>query len=239
MISLRATEYPHGTRARYNATKCRCFRCRRANAAYEQQRQRRVPADRARAHLVALVEQGIGLRSIADATDIARTQLKKIATGVRTKIDPSVEEKILDVDASVIADHALVPAAATRRLLRELICQGYTKTRLAAQLGSQAKVPALQYKHDHVLAKTAMRVRQLHERLLAEADDAPAQDSGPRARILSAIAWFDAVTAAELFDAMDIDDDERGAYTQAIHRLAEAGELERLGTKPFRYRRVA
>lgn len=237
MIDLAAREFPHGTRARYNSTKCRCIACRCANAAYEQQRQRdpRIDAEPARAHLSALSARGVGLRAVSDATDIPRVALKRIMLG-QPKIRRSLATKILAADETVIADHALVPAAEMQQLLRELIREGYTKSRLAMQLGH--KVPALQYKGDRVLAKTEQRVRKLHAALLAEsADDVPPVDESPRARILMALSWFESVGAEDLFDAMGIEDGDRDRFMQALHRMAIAGVVERLGKKPFQYRR--
>lgn len=229
-------EHPHGTRARYNSQKCRCFECRRANTAYEAQRQRdpRIDAEPVRQHLAALSAQGVGLRAVSDATDIARPALMRVRLGARS-MKRSLVEKILAVDEQAIADHSYVDAADTQRLLRELITEGYPRTRIAKLLGSQARVPALHYKQGRVIAKTAMRVRKLHAALLAEGEDITTVPVGTREQVLSALQWFDEVTAEDLFDAMGIED--RDAHTQMLHRLWKAGEVERVGErKPFRYR---
>lgn len=236
---LDGDRYPHGTRARYNAAKCRCFACRRANS-YEAERQAdpRVPADAARAHLLDLSRRNIGRRAVADAIDIPRVTLQRIITGESTRIRRSQAERILAVDASVIADHALVPAAETQRLLREIIRLGFTRASVAVRLGAIARVPKLQYTRGSVLAITEMRVRRLHAELLAGEDDQGEDvkiDDSPKARILRAIRFFERVTARDLFDAMELADDERDTYMQALHRLAKTGDVERLGTKPFEY----
>jgi hypothetical protein len=235
--------FEHGTRARYNGARCRCFKCRRANAAYELARQRdpRVPADVARAHLLALSAKGIGRRAVEAATDIDDAVLQRIIRGERARIPRSMEAKILAVDESAASDHALVPATETRRMLRELLRLGFTKTSLAAKLGSEARVPALQIRETRVLAKTELRVRRLYDVLMAGEDDAKdeavAVDESPRARILRALRFFEAVEAQDLFDAMDVSPDDRGAYEQALHRLAKSGEVERMGARrPFEYR---
>jgi hypothetical protein len=240
--ALATREYQHGTRARYNAQRCRCFKCRRANAAYEAQRQAdpRIDATPARLHLDALSSRGVGVRAVSDATDIPRVALVRIKLGAK-KVRSSLAVKILAVDEQAIADHALVDATETQRLLRELVADGYTKMRLAAQLGSEARVPALQYKATRVLASTELRVRKLHAALLAEGDELPTVHASavnsPRARILAALAWFDAVAAEDLFDAMDLARCERGAHMQALQRLVGRG-VERLGDKPYLYRRA-
>lgn len=56
----------------------------------------------------------------------------------------------------------------------------------------------------------------------------PVQDETPRMRILRAIRFFDAIIAEELFDAMEVPDEERGTYASAISRSARRGELERV-----------
>lgn len=234
-VALTRRSYPHGTRARYNAERCRCTECRAANAAYEAQRTAdpRVPAAGARVHIEQLQRSGVGLRAISDATDISRTALKRILLG-QPRIKSSVATRLLSADAAAIADSALVDAAETQRLLRSLIRDGYTKGRISTLLGNQ--VPALQYRGDRVLAKTELRVRKLHALLLAEGDDGPAPvPVKPRERILLALRFFEAVTAQDLFDAMNVDGD---AYMQALHRLVGHG-VQRLGErKPFRYRVV-
>lgn len=236
-VGLAHREYPHGTRARYNAQKCRCFACRRANARYETERQRdpRISAEPVRAHLATLSSKGIGLRAVSDATDVPRVALKRIQLGQPT-IKRSIAEKLLATDETIIADGALVHAGETQRLLRALVAEGYSKTRIATQLGSDARVPALQFKGAYVLAKTALRVRKLYDALTAEGDDG-VKPLSTREQILSALRWFDAVEAEDLFDAMGLD--VRVAHMQALHRLWKSGAVERLGEKPYRYRRAA
>jgi hypothetical protein len=238
--SLTSRDYPHGTRARYTAQKCRCNDCRRANREYARTitRDPRVSSIPVQKHIAALQAQGIGLRAISDATDIPRVALKRWQLGQPT-IKRSLAEKILATDIAIIADHATVPADETRRLLRELVAEGYGKGQLAKLLGNQ--VPALQYKGDRVLAKTAMRVRNLHASLLAEGDDLPSEKpTTPREQILVALVWFDSITAEDLFDSMGLASGDRDAHMQALHRLWKSGEVERIGdSKPYRYRKAA
>ena len=223
-------DYPHGTRARYNSQRCRCSDCRHANTAYEKSRQRdpRVDAAPIVAHIETLNRQQIGLRSIEDVTGVDRNRLKRIIEGAKPR--RSEANKILAVDSSVIADGALVDSKPTRRLLADLIREGYPKTRIAAHLGHVAKVPALQHDRPRVLAKTALKVRKLHALLLAEGDDLPVATT--KDRILATLARLGDATAEELFDAMDLDD--RVAETQALHRLWKSGAVARTG-KPYRY----
>lgn len=236
-----SSRYRHGTRARYSTGRCRCFACRRANAAYEAQRTRDplVPADEVRAHLLELSAQGVGSRSVADACDLSRNVITRIVRGRRDKVRRSVAEKILQVDHQAIADGGLVPAAATQRMLREILAMGFRRTTVAVHLGSIARVPALQIRAGRVRAKTELRVRRLYDAIMAgEGDSVIEVDNSPRARILRALRFFDSVTAEDLFDAMDLSEEERhSAFMQALHRAAKDGEVERLGAhKPFRYR---
>lgn len=237
--------FAHGTRSRYNAMKCRCAPCRAANTAYESERQKRVASGDARplissagvrAHLLELAAQGVGLRSVSAACDVPRSILWGIRSSRRPNVRADVARRILDVDTSVIADHALVPARASQRLIAELVEEGFPRCQLAAALGSTAKTPALQFTKKRVLAKSAQRIRKLHEKLIGpEGDDAPTIDATPRARILRAIRHFDEIATVDLLDAMDVQHDERNKYTQALLRLVKAGELE-VGSERTRYR---
>jgi hypothetical protein len=224
---------PYGAHLRKDSTGDVCNRCRGRVAPIGV-----VPADAVRAHLVELQRQGIGYRAIVDATDVPRQTIIKLARGVRKFVRAESAAKILAVDVTAAADHAIIDAAETHRLLRELIREGYTRTRLAAHLGSLSKTPALQFKASRVLAKTEQRVRKLHAALLAEAPDEVAPiDESPMARILSALRWFESATLGDLLDAMEIEHSQHDAYGQALHRAWKAGKVERHGEgKPYLYR---
>jgi hypothetical protein len=166
----------HGDRLRYRAG-CRCFHCRRANTAYEAARKIArgagegngiVPAAKARAHLKALSEQGVGRRSVGAACDVADSILADVIAGRKTRIRAATERAILKVTTAAAGDGALVPAAATWKMLDQLIADGYTRTYLAAQLGSKSKVPALQLKRDFVTVRSAYLVERLFEKLKCE-----------------------------------------------------------------------
>jgi hypothetical protein len=169
-IRAAAAQRPHGTRARYMGGDCRCLLCRAANSRYECDRRRRraegdwsgiVPASRARTHMRQLSRIGVGRNSVAAAADVSRTILAHIRSGRRRKIRASTERKILAVDAQARADGALVPAGPTWRLLDNLIESGYTKTQIAAWLGSRTKFPALHFPRTWIEARTASNVERL------------------------------------------------------------------------------
>jgi hypothetical protein len=203
---------------------------------------RLVPADAVREHILVLQRQGIGYKSIADASDVPRSVVRGIVTGKRKFIRARSAERVLAVDTDAIADSALVPAAETQRLLQELLDLGFTRTSLAARLGSTSETPSLQYKRDFVLARTALRVRRLHAMLTAgendeDTFDVELRDDRPKARILRALRFFDVATSQELLEAMDVSHHERSTFDKALERLTKDGEIERIGErKPYQYR---
>lgn len=126
-----------------------------------------VDARPVRKHLRALARQGVGYKSVADAADVGKTTLQKVMSGAKRRIRKRSADRVLEVDAQAIADGGLVPAAETRKLLRELEGEFLTKGRLALELGAQT--PALQIgQRKHVRARTAHRVKQLHRRAVGE-----------------------------------------------------------------------
>jgi hypothetical protein len=161
----------HGDRVRYIAG-CRCDDCRQANTAYERARQAArkagdwnglVPADRAREHLVALSSKGVGRNSVAHVTGIARSTLWAVITGEKRRLRARSERAILAVTVEAAADRALVDAAPTWRFIEQMLADGYTKTRLARELG--CKTAALQIGRKQVTVRTAFEVQKLYGRL--------------------------------------------------------------------------
>lgn len=164
---------PHGDRLRYVAG-CRCDDCRAGNAAYERMRiaaraagdwNGLVPADRARAHVLALSRKGVGRRAIAAASDVGETCLVAIRSGRKRRIRARTERAILAVTTAVAFDHALVPAVATWRRIRALLEEGYTERFLSKQLGYKGHY--LQFGRKMVTVRNAYQVDQLHRRLTA------------------------------------------------------------------------
>lgn len=162
---------PHGDRLRYMAG-CRCTECRRANTQYAIAREAArkagdwngfVSADRARAHLEVLSAADIGRRQVADAAGVAQVIVAAIRRGERTKIRARTERAILSVTPAAAADCARIDAAPTWKLIDDLLATGYTKKRIALELGYTT--PAIQFRKDKVLARNAYAVQRLHERL--------------------------------------------------------------------------
>ena len=169
-----AESRPHGDRVRYLGG-CRCAECRRANTEYEKARYAArksgdwngiVDAAPSRAHLRKLARLGIGRRTVAAATDVALSVITDIRQGRKLRIRARTERKILAVTKACASDAALVPARRTWRLIEQLLEEGYTKQRIARDLGSKAKTPALQLRRDFVQVRTAHRVEVVHRRLM-------------------------------------------------------------------------
>lgn len=167
-----AERRPCGDRVRYLGG-CRCAACRAANSAYETQRARAraagesngiVPADKARAHINALQAAGVGLRSISTAADVPYNIIGGISRGERPRLRAQSERKILAITTAAAADHALVPAGLTWKLLDELIAAGHTRKSLATALGQSGS--GLQVGREQVTVVTAHRVALLHRRLI-------------------------------------------------------------------------
>lgn len=167
-----AQERPHGDRLRYMAG-CRCDQCRKANSVYESQRQQArragdwngiVVADKARKHLLKLSAAGVGRRAVAAATDVAETIICEIRSGRKTHIRARTERKILAVSADMASDHALIGAQESWRLIQEMLAAGFTKARIAREMGFV--MPALQIGRDTVLVSTAHRIALIHRRLM-------------------------------------------------------------------------
>lgn len=171
----------HGTRTKYVSDQCRCEPCTAANRAYQRERNRRaarvrygiedptiayVDATEAREHLRWLSSVGVGRRRVVELTGLSDTAVQKIRTGRSTRCRPDTASKILAVGRSKAADGAYIDAKATWKLIDELVANGYRRTWIARQLGSTAKVPALQVGRTQVRADTARKVADLHQRLM-------------------------------------------------------------------------
>jgi len=170
-LTSSASNMPCGTRAKYVGGKCRCRKCRIANTAYQVERDRQkregvlpdilVSSIAARKHLLKLSAKGIGYKAAADAASVSRSVTGRILWGTRPQIRRSTSERLLAVNLDAVADGARVPSGPTLAILRGLINDGYTKTQLAAWLGSKAKVPTLQMKGPFVTAANASKVQRL------------------------------------------------------------------------------
>lgn len=171
----------HGTRSGYVAG-CRCEPCRTANRGYVRHYWRTyvrelehvpdVPADRARAHILALREGGMGKRLIAAAAGLSEQNIDRISAG-RTKrgIRPETERAILAVKHRPF----VTPSTGSTRRVRALAAMGYTARMIAEHAGiSHAQVAA------HMVGSNPSIRTADHDRLVA-AFDALAMRPGPSA----------------------------------------------------------
>lgn len=168
----------HGTRAKYVLDHCHCGPCTEANRVYARMRDRAsrrpdeglepayVDAAEAVAHVRWLATQGVGTRQVCDQAGVARSAVLKLLNGDRTRARRTTIDKLLAVSTLDRAGGALVAAGPTWKLLDELIAHGHTRGSIAAQLGSKAKTPALQLRHDYVTQRSADAVAALHARLM-------------------------------------------------------------------------
>ena len=169
-----ALHWSHGVRSRY-VCGCRCEACRKANREYAHTRakaQQRgdwnglVDAEPARQHLLHLSARGVGARTVHSVSDVALTVLRDVKACRQKKIRARQSKRILAVDSSCKADHAVISARDTWRLVRWMVRRGYPKAELARRLGY--KSPALQLRKRYVLAKTASRIQRLHRQIVHE-----------------------------------------------------------------------
>jgi hypothetical protein len=154
---------------------CRCRECRTAANVYNIKLQRR--RDRgeetlqdnseAAEHILWLRSQGIGLRAVAAATGLQRLTVWKIARGETRRSRPETISRIMAVGTHMRKAGSLVDAEPTWRLIDDMLANGFTRTRIAAELGSTAKRPALQLKRDKIKQSNADQVREVYDRLMA------------------------------------------------------------------------
>lgn len=170
--SVLSASRAHGDRLKYMGG-CRCDLCRRANSDYENGRAKAraagdwngiVSAEKSRKHIDWLSYHGVGRRQVAAATDIAESILVKIINGNRLNVRARTERLILAVTPECAADHALISARPTWRLIDNLLKAGFTRTLIAAELGR--KTHALQLGKDLITVRNAAAVTRVYERLI-------------------------------------------------------------------------
>jgi len=154
---------------------CRCQDCRTAVKIYNVKLNRRRErgeeilhdATEVREHILWLRTQNVGMRAIEAATGLRRGTIGKIASGQTKRCRAETIAKILAVGTHRRAPGALVDARPTWRLINDMLRNGFTKTQIAAELGSTAERPALQLKRDLILQSTADEVQEMYDRLMA------------------------------------------------------------------------
>lgn len=161
-----------GTRLQYHAG-CRCYSCRSANSAYERQRiaarkagdwNGLVDATKARQHLLALRKKGVGRAAVHDASGVGLTVIVAVCKGQKTHIRARTERRLLAVTPACRSDGALVSAKTTWRLVEQLVAEGFTKRRIARELGF--KKQRLQLGKQRITVRNAARVERLYNKYM-------------------------------------------------------------------------
>jgi len=127
-----------------------------------------VDAGPVRAHLRRLGRQGVGPVSVAAACDVGKTVLTEILWGGKKLVRRRTADRVLAVTADAAADGGRIDARPTWKLIDELLEAGLTKMEIARRLGQSG--PGLQLGPEKVLARTALAIRRLHARVMAESD---------------------------------------------------------------------
>lgn len=161
-----------GTRLRYIAG-CRCYHCRSANSAYERERAAArkagdwnglVDAKRARQHLSKLRRKNVGRDAVHNASGVARSIIAQIATGERQQIRARTKRLILAVTPACREDGSLVPAGPSWRRIEALIEEGFTRVRIARELGQRGN--GLQLSKHLVTARNEAKIERLYDRYM-------------------------------------------------------------------------
>ena len=158
----------HGTNGGY-VRGCRCKPCRKAHREYEAGRRKAkanpesgyVAADRARAHLLYLAEQGLGVDAVNVATDIIPSIIIGVRNGSRPRLQKRTEKKILAVTADLALDRALVDATPTWRRINEMLASGTQESIILEALDRTGPITRLG--HTRVTVRTAALVERLHQ----------------------------------------------------------------------------
>lgn len=122
-----------------------------------------VAATEARAHLIALQRRGLGVRAVADASDVPMATVKAVRSGKKLKLRAQTAARLLRVDEKAALDNTLVSAKGMRKDVEKLKKLGFTYREIAARIGSQAKIPVFHHKSSRVFVRTAFKVRKLLE----------------------------------------------------------------------------
>lgn len=150
---------PHKTHLRKDSKGPICNKCR-------EQLLKRVTlkADTAREHLLRLQARGIGLGAVHEASGVNENILRDIRKGRQSRILPDTQERILNVDETLLLDHSYVPADEAWRLINEMLATGVTKGAISKMIGNNGK--ALQVRRDRILAKTLFALRKAHKEVM-------------------------------------------------------------------------
>jgi hypothetical protein len=110
----------------------------------------------------------VGHKSVAAACDVAATVLSEVLWGGKKRIRRHTADRVLAVTVDAAADGARIDARPTWRLIAEMLEAGLTKTAISRGIGHEQAVLCIG--RELVEAKTALKVRQLHARVMAQGE---------------------------------------------------------------------
>lgn len=169
-----------------NAEKLRrgvCKRCytsvRSREMAYGRWESDRVDPGPVREHVAALKAAGVSYRQLVKLSGVSRSALCTLLYGkpgrppavwvAKATADRLLAVAIPETAAAVAADHDLVPALGAKRRLRALIAAGWTRTHLAAELGTTPSTLVMILHHqEQVTARRHRQIAALFNRLQLE-----------------------------------------------------------------------
>lgn len=172
-------DHQHGTHACYALDRCRCRPCSDANAAYESTRIRLkaygrwnglVDAEPARAHVLELMAQGMGIKRVVKVSGVPQGVLWKLLYGRHggtpsRRIKPATEARLLAVRLD-LADGAKIANVGTARRLQALVALGWSQSKLARRLEVEAtNFGRLIHARQQTTVGTARAVRELYDEL--------------------------------------------------------------------------
>lgn len=164
----------HGSRRSYQLLRCRCVRCRAANADYVRSRRgdflpdpaELVDAKPAAAHLETLKAQGVGYRQAGTLAGLDQGLIKEIRSGQRRQIRADTSTRILGIRGA-LAPGQRVLSWRTLRFLDSLTREGFHKSDLAQKLGLRDRYLRLQTRR-HIRVRNACKVRNLWTLIMNE-----------------------------------------------------------------------
>lgn len=149
-----------------NLRRCRCEKCRAAWNRYARRPyQARTgggwrPADKARRHLLKLANVGVGVKAVADASDLSWMTILQIRLGRRRRIQRETERRIMTITSDAVADYAVIPAGPTWKRIGELLGEGFLRKEIVSRIGLKGE--QLRVGRQRVRAITAAKVERFH-----------------------------------------------------------------------------
>lgn len=167
-----AQDKPHGTRIKYLGG-CRCMPCRASASRYESEWAAKrklglgnelVSTALVVNHLQNLSAKGVGYKAVCDAAGVGKSSVMMAMKGRRKQMRAANARAILAVTFDMaVRDGAYIDATETKRHIRWLLNEGFTRGELAKRLGY--KTANLQLKFDKITARNAMKIERLVSQL--------------------------------------------------------------------------